>query len=145
MKLSEILESWKKDAVMDEVKLDKHSLETPQLHHKYLKMLMGEKARLRKYNAMRKTLTGVLFEYYRGHLLQEDLDEMGREQFLQKIMKQDIPMWIDRDGEMVNLRMDISICEEKIEALNSILDQLNRRSFHINNAINWNKLIGGGQ
>lgn len=145
MKLSEILEWWNKDSRMDPVSLDTHSLETPQLHHKYLKVLMGEKARLRKYGAMAKTLRGVLREYYSGNLLQEDLDEMGREQFLQKIMKSDIPSWIERDKEMIELHLKIAECDDKIEALDSILDQLNRRSFHISNAIKWNTMIGGGQ
>ena len=54
--LEGVLEEWKKDCVIDEVELDKSSLDTPCLHSKYLDYLYAFKKELRKLIRLKKSI-----------------------------------------------------------------------------------------
>jgi hypothetical protein len=118
MKLDEIIEEWRKDALFDDTELDTESLKVPSLHNKYLKIMSQARLTLRKLKIERKSLSKILREYYLGNLNnEEDLQDINRQPWLHKVMKQDVKEYIDTDDEMVNLDSKIEYTEEKIEVL----------------------------
>ena len=143
MKLEEILESWAKDSKIDNTELDKESLKIPSLHNKYLKMYTGENLLRKKMVHDFKEMERDKFEYYSGKLCEEDLKEHGWEQFDHKLLKQDIPRYLESDPELIKMLLRIDYQKEKVEAIKSILSSINGRSFNISNAIKWQQFLNG--
>lgn len=106
---------------------------------------MEHKVALRRLTKDYKATKSVLYQYYRGHLNnKEDLQEIGREPMALRILKSDVPTHLDNDPEIVEIRIKISVLDEKIECIQSILNQINNMQWTIKNAIEWQKMIGGG-
>ena len=145
MNIEDIMDKWVEDAKIDDVDLDRESLSVPNLHAKYLKILYSEKLKLRKFVLQKKTLVKVLTEYYKGDLNNpEDLEEIRREPWSRTILKQDINSYVESDEEMIKLLTKIAYQEEVVSLLEDIMKNINNRTFHIKNAIEWRKLTNFG-
>lgn len=145
MNIEDIMDMWTQDAKIDDVDLDRESLSVPNLHAKYLKILYQQKLKLRKLIIQKKTLVKVLSEYYKGDLNNpEDLKEIQREPWSRTILKQDINSYVDSDDEMIKLFTKIAYQEEVVLLLEDIMKNINNRTFHIKNAIEWRKLTNFG-
>lgn len=145
MTAEEIMDMWATDAKIDDVELDRESLNTPSLHGKYLKLLFNQKMRLRALQLKQKQLSTTLQEYYRGELNNpEDLKEIGREPWPKTVLRQDLSSYVDSDSEMVSLVTKIAYCDEVVDLLAEILKVINNRGFQIKNAIEWRKLTNFG-
>ena len=110
---------WEKDSrISDDLTLE--SLKIPQLHSKWMKFLMREKNELviiqRAYYKMKR----LRWEYYNGTIDHNVLDKMGWEPFLQKILKPDLPMWLDSDKELGELKDQRTRKEQLISLLEQI-------------------------
>ena len=144
MKLEDILEHWSKDALYDDLNLDQDSLAISSLHAKYIQILAIERSLLRSCLAKKKGLYKDLREYYLGSLNNnEDLERIGREPFLHKVLKNEVHNYVDSDGELMKLDNRIAMQEEKVETLTSIIKTIHQRSFDIKHAIEWRKFTHG--
>ena len=143
MKLESILALWEQDSKVDRLELDKESLKIPSLHNKYLKIYSTENLQLKKMVHELKELERNKFEYYSGKLSEEELSEFGWEQFDHKLLKQDIPRYLESDADIINLLLKIDYQKEKVEAVKSIMSNINGRSFNIGNAIKWQQFLNG--
>ena len=143
MKLEEILALWETDSKVDTIELDKESLKIPSLHNKYLKMYTVENLHLKRLTHDFKEMERNKFEYYSGKMSVEDLKEREWEQFDHKLLKQDIPRYLESDRELITMLLKIDYQKEKVETLKSIMSSINGRSFYINNAITWQKFLNG--
>ena len=144
MNIDTILNEWRSDSKIDITNLGKESADVPKLHHKYLKMLFEAKMKLKKIQLAEKRKASVLFEYYMGDLNnEEDLEELGRNPWPRKVLSKDVPRYLDKDNDMIKVKLQVYKVEECVEALNSILNEINRRGFHIKSAIDWERMIGG--
>ena len=143
MKLEDIMGEWEKDSKLDTVELDKESLKIPTLHNKYLKIYTNENLLLKKMNHDFKEMERDKFEYYSGKMCQEDLEERGWDQFDHKLLKQDIPRYLDSDSGLIKMLLRIDYQKEKVETVKSIMTSINGRSFHISNAIKWQQFLNG--
>jgi hypothetical protein len=143
MKLEDILSEWAKDSKIDNTELDKESLKIPSLHNKYLKMYTSENLKLKRMMHDFKDLERDKFEYYSGKMCQEDLTERGWSQFDHKLLKQDIPRYLESDRELITILLKIDYQREKVETVKSIMSSINGRSFNINNAIKWQQFLNG--
>lgn len=145
MTAEEILSMWTDDAKIDDVELDKESLNTPNLHGKYLKLLFNQKLKLRALRLKQKQLSTTLQEYYRGELNNpEDLQAIGREPWPKTVLRTDLSSYVDSDKDMISLVTKIAYCEEVVDLLAEILKVVNNRGFQIKNAIEWRKLTNFG-
>lgn len=145
MIIEDIMDMWTADAKIDDVDLDHESLNVPNLHAKYLKTLYQQKLKLRKLIIQKKTLVKVLGEYYKGDLNNpEDLKDIQREPWSRTILKADIYSYVDSDEEMIKLLTKIAYQEEVVLLLEDIMKNINNRTFHIKNAIEWRKLTNFG-
>ncbi len=143
MKLDEIESEWTTDCKIDDTELDTESLKIPQLHNKYLKIYNQENLTYKKLSYQYKELEKVKYEYYSGKMCQEDLDEQGWEQFDHKLLKQDVPRYLESDSQLIAILMKMDLQKEKVEFLKSIISSINSRNWQINNAIKWRQFING--
>jgi hypothetical protein len=143
LKLEEILALWETDSKVDAIELDKESLKIPSLHNKYLKIYTNENLLLKKMAHDFKEMERNKFEYYSGKMCEEDLDDQGWEPFDHKLLKQDIPRYLESDADLIKMLLKIDYQKEKVETVKSIMSSINGRSFYINNAITWQKFLNG--
>ena len=143
MKLDEILALWAHDSKIDNIELDKESLKIPSLHNKYLKIYTQENLHLKKMTHDFKEMERNKFEYYSGKLCEEELEEFGWDQFDHKLLKQDIPRYLESDSELITMLLKIDYQKEKVETVKSIMSSINGRSYHISNAIKWQQFLNG--
>jgi hypothetical protein len=143
MTLNELIEQAKQDLKFDDTELDQESLRIPQLHNKYLNFYHEEKLRYRGYKTNYSKLFKLKWEYYTGKLSEDQLKELGWEPFDLKILRQDVDIYLESDKELIELKSKMSIQEEKVEYLNSIVKGITNRQFHIRDAIAWRKFLNG--
>ncbi len=144
MTLDEILENWSTDSNIDRDELADESMKIPQLHSKYLKIYSHERLRLKAIDFEYKQLVKLKTEYYNGTIADEDLFENKWEPNQLKILKADIPMYIDADKEVIEILQKRAMQQEKVDTVDSIIRSINNRGFQIKNAIDWIRFTNGG-
>lgn len=142
MKLEDIENLWSEDCKIGRTDLDHESLKIPELHNKYYKLLMREKFQLRAEENEYKQFYRLKHEYYHGKLSDSELAEFGWEPF-EFVLKGDLPVYMDADKELADRLIKLDIQREKVKYLESIVANLNRRSFTIKNAIDFIKFTSG--
>ncbi len=140
MKLNEIIEMWEKDNDITPSKIGKISLETPKVTSKYLKILADERHLLNKMTEKQNILVRKKREYYLGQASAEDYKEKP---FNLKLLKNDVPLYINSDDEIIKLNLQISQQNEKVEFLKSIITILNNRKWEIKNYLDHMKFMYG--
>lgn len=143
MKLEDIQTMWKNDSCIDRSELGEESLRIPQLHSKYYTVYSEERMILRSLERSLSILKHKKYEYFNGTISQEDLNSEGWEPNQLKILKSDIPMYIDSDADIQKLQARIDMQTEKVEFVESIIKSLPARGYQINAAISWEKFKVG--
>ena len=143
MTLDAIFSLWEKDSVIDRLELSNSSLDTPKLHHKYLRIYSAENIRLKKMEQDANVLYKLKTEYYIGTLDQETMKERGWEPNALKILKADLPTYIKADTDIINSNLALGLQKEKVSVLESILKTIANRGFAIKNAIDYIKFQAG--
>jgi hypothetical protein len=144
MKLEDIYAMWEADCKYDDLNLDKDSLNISSLHAKYNRLLSEMRSQLRSAVIRKKAHYSTLRDYYLGHLNNpEDLERIGRQPFLNKVLKNEVQGYIDSDGDLVRMDERIALLEEKVEVIVEIMKCIHKRSFDIKHAIEWRKFTQG--
>jgi hypothetical protein len=143
MKLEDIQIMWERDSSIDRTELGEESLRIPQLHAKYFKLFSEERLALRKYETAQKKLYKAKFEYYTGTMSEDDLKENGWEPFQLRVLKSDINVYLQSDGDLCDMELRVELQKEKVEFLESIIKNLPARGYQINAAIAWEKFKVG--
>ena len=144
--IEDIISLWREDSKLDNTELDLESLKIPNLHAKYLKLLAENKVKLKALRVKQKQLYNTLYNYYKGDMNnKEDLAILKREPWPKTVLKQDMPMYIDADDDMVKLSAKIGMQEEVVGVCEEILKSINTRGFTIKNAIDWRRLTNFAQ
>jgi len=143
MNIDEIVESWRQDSKIDDLNLDKENVRIPSLHSKYVGMMVDENKSLRTLQRDRAILRRLLRSYYLGKADSDDLEKLGRDQFLEKILKNELNEYMDTDDLMIRVNAKISTQEEKVDVLKEIIRSINSRGYQLKNAIDWHRLTMG--
>ena len=143
MKIEDIIAEWSSDCEIDQTNISNESAKIPKLHNKYYQMYMQEGMRLRKIKFDFKQLTKLKIEYYRGELTMEELREYGWDPQPLKILKQDIPIHMDADSDLIDASLKIGMQEEKVEYLESIIRQISNRGFQLKTIVDWERFRTG--
>lgn len=143
MKFEDIMNEWETDAKIDNTELARESLRTPQLHSKYMKMLTMEALALKRYDFEHKNMLRLKHQYYMGTLDKETLDIQGWSPNPMRIIKQDLPLFLDSDLDLQELMGKIDVQKQKITFLESVVKTITNRGFLIKNAIDWQKFTSG--
>lgn len=138
MKLDEILDLWESDSSIDRTELGNEALKIPKLHHKYYKIYVTERSLLKKMELDLKQLKLKKFEFYSQGPDSETpahwkLPPIG------KVIKADVPQYVDTDQDVVTMTLKYGIQSEKVELLESIIKSLSNRGYQISSAIQWEK------
>lgn len=144
MKLEDIYDMWEKDAKYDDLALDADSLNISSLHAKYNRLLSETRSQLRAIIIRKKAHYSTLRDYYLGNLNNpEDLERIGRQPFLNKVLKNEVQGYIDSDGELIRMDERIALLEEKVEVIVEIMKCIHKRGYDIKSAIEWRKFTNG--
>ena len=60
-----------------------------------------------------------------------------------KILRQDIPIHLDGDQQLINLLLKKAIHQEIVDSCEKILKEINNRTFQLNNIIKWEIFTSG--
>lgn len=143
MKFEQIRELAERDIAIDKTELGDESARIPQLHNKYLNMFHDERLVLNKMNADYKILKKNKWEWMTGKMSQEQLAALGWEPFQTRIMRQDLELYMDADPDLNEAEARVTLQNEKVEYLESLLKGISQRHWVIRNAIEWRKFTQG--
>lgn len=144
MKIEEILSEWSEDAKINLTQLDVESAKIPLLHHKYYKLFITERLKLKKMLSNMKKLRLIKHDYYSGNLADEDCKKCGWEQFDRKLLKTDIDKFIDADSDVIEHTLKVSLQQEKVDLLDSIIKSLSPRGYNLRVAMDFLRFQNGG-
>ena len=143
MKLEDIQELWHRDSEIDYTELGTESIRIPQIHDKYLKIFTDERIRLKGVEFELSKMVRTKTEYYSGKMSQEELERHGWEQYLGRLLKNEIANYIESDDDVIKLKQQLVVLQEKINYLDSVIRMINNRGFQIKNALDWLKFSHG--
>ena len=137
---------WAKDCIIDDMKLDESSRQTPILHAKYLELLSTVKLQLKRAEFSQKTLLKQKWLYYNGKMDQETVVELGWDPDPfngLKILKGELDYYYDSDPEIQKSEEKIQYYKTLIETLTDIMSNITWRHQTIKNMIEWKKFSSG--
>ena len=143
MNIEDLRAMVKSDLVIDENDLHTESLNTPQLHNKYLIFHENSKLELEKLEFQEKILKRNKWLYYTGKLGDDDMKRLNWEPFDYTILKTDIPMFLDSDEDMQKIRAKISLQKSVVDYLEEVVKIVSSRQWNIKSAIEWIKFTQG--
>lgn len=143
--IDELTELWKEDSKMDSTEPSLEMSRIPNLHSKYLSIMSKENLIIKKLDSEYKQLKKKKWEYYKhGALDEEEIKEYKRFDARQKnILRQDISIYLDADEELTNLLLKKSLHETMVEYCQSILRELQNRTYQLNGIIKWELFKNG--
>jgi hypothetical protein len=73
-----------------------------------------------------------------------DLETYNLQPLLKKIIRQDIPIYLDSDNDLNNLLMRKVLHQEIVDFCASVLKEINNRTWQLRSFIEWEKYTSGG-
>lgn len=134
---------WAKDSQIDLTDLALDSSKTLELHSKYYRIINHIKKHLRELESTRKKMLLIKNDYYNGTISKEELERNGWKPNRRTIIKSEIGLWMDADEDMIAINKEIGEALDILEFCQSIIDSINRRSFHVKNIIEAKKFENG--
>lgn len=144
MKLEDIENEWTTDSKINKTSLDDESLKIPELHNKYYKIFIRERIQLKKLQTELDELVKLKRDYFEGRLSQQELKDLGWDQFNLTILKNEMEYHLNADRDLITAKLKCVAQAEKVDFLRSIIDTINKRTFVIKNAIEFIKFTNGG-
>ena len=145
-KLSDIQEMWKKDCQIDDIELDRSSLQVPILHAKYSEILANQKLIQIRYENQLKDLQKDKWLWYTGKLSQEEIQEKNWDYDPFNgltILKSDYDKFFGADRDIQKAIEKLEYCKVVVEYLQDIVSQLTWRHQTIKNIIEWRRFMAG--
>ena len=144
MNIEDISAMWAGDCGINRNDITLESLRTPNLHQKYLDILMSFKSKLIKYTSDYQTIRELKTRYYNGELTKEELEEHNLKQYQGlKPLKSAMSEKLDGDSDVIRIQLKIQYIENAVYMLESILNQIKSRDWQIKNHIDFVKFQAG--
>lgn len=143
MKIEEMRAQAEQDLAVDSSELDSESLRIPQLHNKYLNLLMDSRMALKRYQIEYDSMRKIKWEYYTGKIDREELERRGWTPFQYRILKNDLDIYMNSDADIVKLRIKIEMQSEICDYLESVIKGIMNRHWQIRSAIDFLKFKNG--
>ncbi|WLW37065.1 single stranded DNA-binding protein [Synechococcus phage S-MS29] len=132
---------WKKDSVIDNDLYCEESTKVPQLHMKYMEFFNTYSLMKRERELDYSKLVKEKWLYYKGKAPSSVYKEVPFD--LKLTTKEEITMFIDADEDIRKLQYKIAYIDQTLAFLESVLRQINNRTYQIKNAIEWEKFKSG--
>lgn len=143
MDIEFLYNEWAKDGEIDQVNISKSTADIPKLHNKYFRWYVEEGLKLKKLKAEYKILYKLKNEWYRGELDDEELKQHGWKPQPLKILRTDIPQYLEADPDVVKLSLKIGLQEEIVAYLESIIKHISNRNFLLKTIVDWERFRTG--
>lgn len=143
MKLEEIQNLWSVDVQIDRSELGSMSLNIPFLHNKYFKIFSTERLILKKMQEDLKVLKNDKYDFYQDGPTEEQMKMGWKLPPKGRILKSDVPRYVETDSDIIKENLKIAYQQEKIEFLESILKTIGNMGYHIATAVRWEQFKNG--
>ena len=143
MTFDELKEQVQEDLKIDSTELAIESVNTPQIHNKYLLFLKKHKEALAEDERTLRVMRKYKWLYYTGKLSKEELDRFKWEPFELNILKTDVDRFIDADDDVIRLERHITEKKELVSYLDGVVKIVGNRQWNIRSAIEWIKFSHG--
>ena len=147
MNIEQVLEMWKTDSIIDDLKLDDTTIKMARIHSKYLELITIAKIRRKKKDLDYKTLLKNKWLYYNGKLSKEEIDiyQWEYDPFggLNKPLKGDMNYYYDSDIDIQKAQAALEYDKVLIETLEEIMSTIRWRHQNIGNIIKWRAFESG--
>ena len=143
MNIDQIRAQAELDTAIDTNHLEEESAKIPQIHNKYLCMLMDEKLILERLESQLKILRRDKWLYYSGKMSDEELRAKGWQQFDLNILKQDLDRFIDSDMDVITLSNKVFLQKEKVNYIEGVAKIISNKMWNIRSSIEWIKFTQG--
>jgi len=146
MTLYELKLEWSKDCEIDDIELDKSSLEVPKLHAKYSELLTDSIVSYKGKQLEYKLLLKDKWLWFNGKMDGDRIKQLGWSDDPfdgLKIMKNDINIFLDADPDIMKIRTQLDYLQEKIDFIKRCMDNITWRHQTIKNTIEWRKFMSG--
>ena len=141
LNLELIQNMWEKDARIDIDNLHTESLNIPVLHAKYFDMYNNIILLRKKAEQQKKNIRHERYEYYSG---KADPDVYIEDPFPKKIRDKDtMEKYLSADDKLSNITLKVDYYDVMLAYLESILKQISNRTYHIKNAIDFQRFAAG--
>jgi hypothetical protein len=143
--IDSLMEEWSTDSKIDETEPGRELIKTSTFHSKYLRIMTHHNLICKKLMGDYNRLKKIKWEYYSGDLNNpEDLEQYGLQPMMKKVLRQDIPTYIDSDTDLNNILLKKMIHQEIVDFCGSVLKELNNRTWQLRSFIEWEKFTSGG-
>ena len=132
-----------KDLKIDESDLATESIRTPQLHNKYLTLLLRLRNRKDKLDDEIKILRKNKWLYYTGKMSEEELKQLGWEPFELNVLRTDIDRIMDADRDLLVLESKHRELSRIVDYIEDVTKIISNRQWSIRAAIDWQKFTNG--
>ena len=140
MDIEKIQTLWDEDSKLDVDNLHTESTKIPSLHAKYYKIynniLLLKKIEENKLKVLKKEK----WQYYTGKANPEVYIDKP---FDHKVLRQDVDKYLESDEDLIKAKTKIDYFQVMLSYLDSILKNINNRTYQIKNAIEWQQFIRG--
>jgi hypothetical protein len=143
MIFDELKQQVQEDLKIDSTELAIESVNTPQIHNKYLLFLKKHKEALAEDERTLRVMKKYKWLYYTGKLSKEELDQFKWEPFELNILKTDVDKFIDADDDVIKLERQITEKKELVNYLDGVVKIVANRQWNIRSAIEWIKFSHG--
>jgi hypothetical protein len=146
IKLDDVLEMWKKDSVIDDINIDKSSIESAKLHSKYLEILTIYKLHVKKKEMEFKVLLKDKWLWYNNKMTKAEIDERGWDYDPTsglKLLKGDMEYFYNSDPHIQRAQSHIDYLKTTVDAVSEILENIKWRHQNIKNIISWRQFTSG--
>lgn len=141
MNLERLQELWSNDCKIDRDLYCEESTKIPQLHMRYMEFFNTYSLMKKEREFELKTLIRDKWIYYKGKAPASVYKEIPFD--LKLTTRDEIDMFIDADDDIKKLRYKVAYIDQTLVFLESVLKQINNRTFQIKNAIEWEKFKNG--
>lgn len=142
--IQDLLKMWESDVKFDQTQPDRELARIGSLHSKYLTILSEHRQAMKhvehKYFRIRK----LKWEYYTGKLNGDKatLEKYGWDPFM-FTLKAEVPSYLEADKDLQGILIQKGLHEEIVEVCQSILKELQSRTYQIRDFITWQRFLQG--
>jgi hypothetical protein len=136
MKIEHIMEEAEKDAKIDYTEIATASLKTTELIVKWLKIHAIERMELISIKGKHDLSRKDRWEFYAGK---------GEKPFEHKLLKADIPFYLDNDPELQPAKSKLELQEVKLNFIEGFIKSLHNRGYALNTASQYIMFTSGAR
>jgi hypothetical protein len=142
--ISDLVEMWDKDSVIDLTDPGAEMIRIPVLHSKYVRQHVAHSLASKSCAIEFARIKKVKWEYYTGKLNgdEDTLKKYGLEPF-RFTLKGDVSTYLDSDEDLAKLQAKKALHDQSVDFCTAVIKELSNRTWQIKEFMSWEKFIQG--